>query len=198
MKTNILHHLQELKPASNKRIATSTLHGITGHLQAYGVNPLLLVEKKLVANANWVTVPRYGTDSLLDARNCQSIRKVMTLSAGVETNFTYLLNTALLGGQSYPVLNWVLGTAAGIASAGAGLIFSVATTAIDMGRTSHRVLARSDDEIWQVEEIGKVSTGGDVKIIHVNSYFLSDPYRGHAQGKGWLIHEERSELTLSE
>jgi len=197
MKGNILNQLQELKPYSNKRIISSSVDGFSGYMQASGLNPMQLVKDERIANANWIKVPRYGGDSILEIKNRQSLRKIMTLSAGVDTNFTYRLNTALLGGESYPVLNWFLGAAAGMASGGAGFIFSVTTTAIDMGKTSHRVLARSGDEIWQVEEIGKVTSGADVKVMHVNSYFLADPYRGHAQGKGWLIHEERSELTLS-
>jgi len=196
MSTAIINQLQELKPNSNKLLKKSTIDGFSGYLSSSGNNPLLLARKKMIANANWTTVATNGIESLTQAKNKQSIRKIMTLSVGQDSNFTYRLNTALLGGESYPILTWFLGAALGIASGGAGLLFAAATTAIDAGKTSRRVLARTGDEIWQVEEIGKVSEGGKFKAIHVNSYFIADPYRGHALGKGWLIHEERSELTL--
>lgn len=134
-------------------------------------------------------------------KNTQSLRKIRTLDPGQEGNFTFSLNTALLGGQSYPILDAVLGTAVGVASGLAGLLFSIATTSINLQKTSQRVLARSGDEIWHVEEIGKVSSDGSYKAIYVSSYFIVDPFRGHSlhthsNGKGWLIHEEREELTL--
>jgi len=119
----------------------------------------------------------------------------MTLPVGIEDNFTFTFNTALLGGDSYPVLTAVLGTAAGVASAGAGLLFTVATTALSVSQTSRRVLARAGDELWQVEEIGKNGSS----VIHVAAYFLVDPFRGqgvNSRIKGWLIHEERKNLDV--
>jgi len=196
MQGNIINQLHELKPSSNKSLKSSIIHGFSGHIRSLSGEPVQLVRKKMLASSNWVTIPKHGVDSLMRLESRQAVRKVMSLAAGVDTNFTYSLNTALLGGKSYPILNLFLGTIAGVASGGAGLIFSVATTAIDMGKTSQRVLARSGDEIWQVEEIGKIYQDGETKAFHINSYFLADPYRGHANGKGWLIHEERSELTL--
>ncbi|VAW58188.1 hypothetical protein MNBD_GAMMA11-1042, partial [hydrothermal vent metagenome] len=35
------------------------------------------------------------------------------------------------------------------------------------------------------------------KAIYVSSFFIVDPHRKTARSKGWLIHEERYELTLS-
>lgn len=89
------------------------------------------------------------------------------MDPGQEGNYTFSLNTALLGGQSYPILDAILGTAVGVASGLAGLLFSIATTSINLQKTSQRVLARSGDEIWHVEEIGKVSSGGSYKAIYV-------------------------------
>ena len=41
-------------------------------------------------------------------------------------------------------------------------------------------------------------SGGGMAPTHVGSFFLTDPYRGQdgSMGKGWLIHEERTELDL--
>jgi len=69
----------------------------------------------------------------------------------------------------------------------------VASTGLSLTQTSQRVLARSGDEIWHVEEIGKVG----MIATYVSSYILVDPYRWQAPNKGWLIHESRDELLLS-
>ena len=160
-----------------------------------------LVRAKLIANANWTHEVIKGASSLLQAGNRQHISKVTTMPAMVETNSLHVLNTALLGGKSYPVLTAALGTAAGIASFGTGLIFTVVSTGLSLAQTSQRALARPGDKIWQIEEIGKVLDDGVLgsgayKAVHVLSYFLVDPYRHLAPRKGWLIHEERNDITL--
>jgi hypothetical protein len=39
--------------------------------------------------------------------------------------------------------------------------------------------------------------GTGYKAVHINSYWLVDPYRGQTTyDKGWLIHEERGDVTL--
>lgn len=198
MTTSILDRLQELRPHSNIRLASSLPTAFSMYLQNNrGMRPLELVKPKMIANAHWTSVPYKNVNALLNIQNRQAIRKVMTLQPGFETNLTYSLNTALLGGQSYPVLTAVLGTAAGFASMGAGLFFTVATTGISMSQKARRVLARGGDEIWQVEEIGKVRDGSGYKAMHINSYFMVDPFRKQNYAKGWLIHEERSEVTLN-
>jgi hypothetical protein len=53
------------------------------------------------------------------------------------------------------------------------------------------------DEIWQVEEIGKIREGTGFVPVHINSFWLVDPFRGQSTyNKGWLIHEERHDLSL--
>ncbi len=121
----------------------------------------------------------------------------MTLEPGIEDNLTFRLNTALLGGENYPVLTAILGTAAGMVSVGGGLLFAAFTTSISATQKQRRVLARGGDEIWQVEEIGKIKDGSGYKAMHINSYFLVDPYRRQAPSKGWLIHDERIEVLLN-
>jgi hypothetical protein len=107
-----------------------------------------------------------------------------------------LLNNALLGASDYPVLNAVLGTAVGFGTGGAGYLFTAATTAVSLSQVAAPVLARDGDEIWRVEEIGKVTSGGQPRPTYVLAYFLFDPYRGHSVGlKGWLLHEARFDLT---
>lgn len=151
-----------------------------------------LIKPVLIANANWGVRPIAGADSLLNPQNRQSSRKVKTLSA-VHVNITNQLNTALLPGESYPVLTAILGVAVGVVSGGASLLFTISTTALSIANTSQRVLARTDDEIWHVEEIGKVGN----KAIYISSYFIVDPYRKQSNSKGWLIHEDRKEVVLS-
>ena len=111
-----------------------------------------------------------------------------------EDSIIYKLNTELLGGINYPILTAVLGTIAGATAPGAGLLFTVASTALSLAQTSRRILARPGDEVWQVENIGKVKSA----VVHVASYLLVDPYRerGQPRIKGWLFHEERTELDV--
>jgi hypothetical protein len=187
MSADIINQLQPLQEESGKSLSPV----ITAYLQNTA-QPRALVDTIMIANGKWVVKPRAGASSLLKPQNRQSIRKVKTLSAGYE-HIIKQLNTALLGGESYPVLTAVLGTAAGFASAGAGLLFTIATTALSLGNTVQRVLARTGDEIWHVEEIGKVGN----KAMYISSYFIVDPYRNQAPNKGWLIHEEREEVQLS-
>ena len=139
--------------------------------------------------------PTNGVSSLSLSKNTHTTRKLMSISAaGTEDSFMFTLNTALLGGKSYPILTAALGTIVGLASMGAGLLFTATSTALNVSRTSQRVLARAGDELWQVEQIGKVESA----VVHVEAYILLDPYRSRAQSriKGWLIHEERTELDI--
>lgn len=197
MAISIVDRLQELRPHSNTRLLNGVYSDIGRSVQRSGGRPLQLVKPKMIANANWTKVPIKDNRALLESANRQFIRKVLTLESGFESSLTYKLNTALLGGQSYPVLTAVLGTAAGMASFGAGLLFTVATTGLSVTQKSQRILARGGDEIWQVEEIGKIRDGSDYTVTHINSYFLVDPYRKQNLAKGWLIHEERSLVTLN-
>jgi len=205
MSTKILNQLATLRENSNKHLATNIIRGFYATLSSKGLNPIQLIVQEQIANANWIYKPRYNSDSLLQFENRHFVRRIRTLTAGQENNFTFNLNTTLLGGSSYPVLTAILGTAAGIASFGGGLLFAAATTALNSSQLSRRVLARAGDEIWQVEEIGKVPNSGILsssdapyKAIHINSYFLFDPFRErqYMVGKGWLIHEERNTLIL--
>ena len=103
-----------------------------------------------------------------------------------------------MGGKNYPVLTAILGAGAGLVSGGAALLFSAGSTALSVAQKSHKVLARAGDELWKVEEIGKVRNGTAFEVVHVSSYFLVDPYRKKPGTlHSWLIHEERKELTLS-
>lgn len=195
-----LASLQELQRESGKRLPDSIITGMTSSLSRARYE--LIRARMNPSGAGFITEPTDGTASL--QHRTQSIRKLMTLPAAVENSFTHMLNTALLGGTSYPILTAVLGTMAGEVSTTVGLIFTVADTALTLSRTSPRVLARPGDELWQIENIGKsrgsgIFGGQSTIAVHVGSYFLVDPYRstgGQTREKGWLIHEERTELTL--
>jgi hypothetical protein len=186
----VISSLKGLRKDSGKRIPDNFITEFTkSNAQARNQ---LIQRRSDSSDLGTVLVPTKGIASL--PRNTQKIRKIKTLDVSIEDNQTYQLNTALLGGTSYPILTAVLGTIVGVASGGAGLLFTIASTAISMSQTSHRVLARGGDEIWQVEEIGKTGS----KAVHVGSYFLVDPYRSRSQSrtKGWLIHEERNKLDI--
>lgn len=183
---NILTQLQELKKDSGVSIMKSVKPYIRDPSQ-----PLKLVEPVRVANAKWKVKLRGGESSLMNPQNRRSVRKVRTLSYGSEQIINQL-NTALLGAKNYPVLTTVLGITAGLASGGAGLLFTLGTTALSLNNPIQHVLARLGDEIWQVEEIGKVGS----TPMFVNYAFIVDPFRFQIQTKGWLINEERYELVL--
>ncbi len=197
MSTNILDHLPQLRPHSNIQLVNTVPAMFKSKIQQKGKHALELVEPTRIANAHWASTPYKGAQSLMQLDNRQAIRKVMTLQPGFGGNLTYQLNTSLLGGESYPVLTAILGTAAGMVSAGGGLLFAAFTTSITAAHKQQRVLARGGDEIWQVEEIGKVKDGSGYQAMHVNSYFLVDPYRRQVLEKGWIVHEDRTEILLN-
>jgi len=188
MSTAILNTLQILQKPSGKHLNQIVVSYIQDHNR-----PQVLIKKEIIYNGAVAVRPRNGVSSLSKLKNVQSIRKVSTIPSGGNGAIITQLNTALLGGASYPVLTAVLGVAAGVGSMGAGLMFSALTTGISLTQTSRRVLARAGDEIWHVEEIGKF----DNVATYVSSFILVDPYRKQAPGKGWLLHESRDELTLS-
>lgn len=189
--TNIVNHLEELQEPSRK-----WLPGLVVTALQEKTNPRKLVRNEVVAHANTAIKPIGGADSLSVAKNRQSARRTMTLPASMEDNKTYELNSALLKDNNYPILTTVLGAAAGFVSGGGALIFAATTTGISLSRKAQRVLARPGDEIWSVEEIGKYRSAFGYKPMYVYALIIVDPYRKQAWSKGWLIHEERHELTL--
>ena len=187
--------LPELQGDSGQRLPTSLIYGFSS--APGGSVQLINIQRR---GGDYVGVPKRGAATIM--QNLQSRVKVFTLDAG-RGGFMSMLNHALKGGNSYPVLEAVLGTVAGVASAGAGLIFAATTLGINLQRRSSDVLARLGDEIWHVEEIGHVVEGGmfsgDARVpVHISSYLLVDPYRsrGDAAQKGWLLHESRTRVAL--
>ena len=187
MSSNILSQLQEFQRKSNNRLNPVVVASIQDHAK-----PRALVDTVLIANGKFAVKPIKGVSSLAAPNSRQSKRKVCTFMPGNE-HITSKLNQDLLGGESYPVLTAVLGIAAGVVSGGAGLLFTIATTGLTLGNTTKRVLARPGDEVWHIEEIGKMGN----KPVYISAFFLVDPFRKQAPNKGWLIHEEREELLLN-
>lgn len=187
MSSNIINQLQELQKQSNRQLNPVIMSSIQDHAK-----PRTLVEPVLIANGRFSVKPVKGTSSLITPNNRQSKRKVCTFLPGSE-HVTNKLNKELLGGESYPILTTTLGIATGLVSGGAGLLFTLAATGMTLANTASRVLARPGDEIWHIEEIGKVGNKG----VYVSAFFIVDPYRKQAPSKGWLIHEEREDLILS-
>lgn len=189
MTNRILQSLDELQPRSDKRLPDSVITGMTQSLTRARYQLIRTSANR--AGPGFITTPTDGWATV--AQHKQAGRRLMTLGKG---GYLDTLNTQLLGGTSYPVLTAALGTATGMASFGAGLLFTVGTTWLSLSHTAQRVLGRVGDELWQVEEIGKVRSFGSYEPVHVGSYFLVDPYRPDSSPKGWLIHEERTDLTL--
>lgn len=187
MPSSDISQLQELQKQSRKRLSSVAVAAIQSNSK-----PRTLVKSTLVANGLFSLSPIKGAKSLQNLNNKTARRKVKTFSPGSE-HIMSILNKELLGGDSYPILTAALGIATGAVSAGAGLFFTVATTGITLAKTANKALARQGDEIWHIEEIGKSGN----KAIYISSYILVDPYRKQSIEKGWLIHEEREELTLT-
>jgi hypothetical protein len=169
--------LKELRQDSGRRLPTSVIVGFTQNASA--VLPVQITG----GNSARRTSP---ADTRVLAQ-----QRLKLLQEDSDKSFTGLLNDALLGASDYPVLNAVLGTAVGIGTGGASLIFTVATTALSAAKTSSRVLARDGDEIWRVEEIGIYRS----QPTYLLAYFLVDPNRSKSMNhKGWLLHEARYAL----
>ncbi len=186
----LIGQLQPLQPNSGKQVSSSVIAGMTQSLTRARYQIMMATSNP--RGAGFIYVPTNGASAL--PREVSARRKLMTVAIERPGNFTSMLNDQLLGGETYPILTFVLGTAAGVVSGGAGLLFSVATTALSLTQTAQRVLARSGDELWQVEEIGRVGNN----VVHVGAYFLYDPNRNAAfsGGNGWLFHEERTVLSV--
>jgi hypothetical protein len=194
MSDKIIQALPELRPHSNVTIPDSVVCGINN---CFSGPSFQLV--KLVPNPNdrgLAAVLTKGAASLPKLAKATRLRQ--RLPAGVENNLTHSLNDALLGGEQYPITTMIAGIIAGYVSAGAGFLFAAASTALSASQKAKRILARENDEIWQVEEIGKIKSssaklnGSNWDVVHVGSYFLVDPYRR----KSWLIHETRAVVQL--
>lgn len=128
MSSNILSQLQELQRKSNNHLNPVAVSSIQDHAK-----PRALVETVLVSNGKFAVKPIKGASSLATPNNRQSKRKVSTLTVGNE-HVTSKLNLELLGGETYPVLTAALGIATGPISAGAGLLFTIATPAYSRAR----------------------------------------------------------------
>jgi hypothetical protein len=190
--TSLLANLPKLQDDSKRR------------LPSYVVDYLFRNGFKLIRTESQghtkLHVPSRGTMSLL--QNLKSREKVLTVDASNE-EYVGKLNKELKGGSAYPILEAVLAASVGLAETVAAAVFSVATLALSLNRRSNDVLARGGDEIWLVEEIGmgreeNVLTADRRVPMHVAALFLTDPFRGQAdvKTKGWLLHEERRNLTL--
>lgn len=194
MASSILEQLDELRPETGVKIL-GDMTGLKKYLQDSGRKPLLLANPKL-SNGRWVHEPSAPLKDLVKRENRVAHRKAMDLPNAVEDNYTFMLNNRLMGGRDYPLLTSLAGIGTSLVSGGAGLIFSAAATGISLGNTSHRILARGGDQLWQMEEIGKSREGASFVPVHVLSYFLVDPFRKGNNRKMWLIHEERNELVM--
>lgn len=168
-----LTYLKELQPGSGKHLPKNVHHIIKLNKE-----PMSLVRRELVANGQFNLLPK---NDISHPSAQQSVRRSHVFPQVGEDSNLMALNHALLGRDSYPILTATLGVGVGIASFGAGLVFSAATTAVSLNQKSYRILARPGDEIWNVEEIGKVLEGGAYKAVYVSSFFIVDPQRAGAR-----------------
>ena len=170
--------LSELRVDSGKRLPTPVIVGMTQG--TFAALPIRL-------HTNNSTAERTSSND----KRMRSSTCIKKLKEEHDKNLAKMLNDALLGGADYPILSAALDIATAVGTGGAGLMFNVATAALSASRASHRVLARDGDEIWRVEEIGRVGT----VPTFVMAYFIIDPHRkGSASSQGWLIHENRYKL----
>jgi hypothetical protein len=193
MSDAIMKVLPQLRPHSNVTIPDSVICGIN---HCFSGPSFQLV--KLARNPNGPGLATVLTNDIkLLPQHAKATRLRQRLPVGIENNITHSINDALLGGEQYPITTMIGGIVAGAVSAGAGFLFALSATALSVSRKSRRILARENDEIWQVEEIGRVKSTNMLSerewdLVHIGSYFLVDPYRS----KAWLIHETRSEILI--
>jgi hypothetical protein len=183
----LMAKLPNLPPQTKNSLPSNIIHGFSAGI---GQNRFVLVNLDFRGPHNQRFVPDPKVN--LYSQNA-SRRRIMTLDAG-KAGFMHSLNQALKGGEDYPILTGLLGIAAGIASAGAGILFSLTTIAVSAGKTSQPIRARLGDEIRQVELVGKEGQA----LKHVEYFLLVDPYRAKATNipSEWVIHEERRDLVL--
>ena len=185
----VMQKLVSLQKQSDMRLPDSIITGLTKSLTQARYQLIRAIANP--TGAGFITVPTNGTASLLS--NIQARRMLWT--AKENDGFLQMLNKELQGGEEYPILSAVVGEGVGffpVVGTAMSLLFSGVSAGVDLAKTSHTVIARAGDQVWQIEEIGKVGT----KVVHVGSYWVVDPYRKQAPEKGWLIHEQRTELTL--
>ncbi len=177
-----------LGPDSHKRLSTLAVNSVTSCYKDRSKNQLIRwttnEENRLVF------MPTSGFSGPMDIYSCELI---LTLPREAEGNITKIINDALLDLDNFPFLKLAIGKIPKVGNL-THLTFSAANIVLKKNKTAHRCFAREGDQIWQVEQIGKV--GKD--IVHVMGLFLADPFRSNLSnpGDGWLIHEERTKLDV--
>lgn len=166
-----------------------------GHsLAYYKTGSRDLIRLKLIRNGVW-------KGEVVNKSKLYSREKLITFDTGTE-NTRISVNKDLKGGDGNPWLITALGIGTGLVSGGAGIMFSLATTAVSTAIDKSEVFARMGDEIWQEEIIGRgidsyLIFGEEILAVHVSRLYLEDPFR---RKKGlphkWLINEERYEIIL--
>ncbi len=173
------------------RLATSHIYGFTA------VGGGIELVKITLRDGKWGGVPKDVQLTKIGAR------KRMLAFSNANKGFLEIVNKDLAGGDSFPVLKAVLGVATGVVSFGAGLAFTVLTTASEISQSKSPVLARFGDEVWREEKIGKTVSssffGKDRQVgVHIARYFLEDPFRRQRNivPYKWLVVEKRTDLFL--
>ncbi len=129
--------LPKLQPASGKWIKKSVLVGLT---KSMTTNPNQLMQYTRNDRGTFGYYPKEptsGSKAILAAHS-----RICTLKAGADENLTKQLNDSLLGGASYPVLEFALTTAVGFYSSGIGLLLSAGGIGLSLSKTQSRILAR--------------------------------------------------------
>lgn len=187
-RAGLWHKLPQAPRATNKRLATPVIYGIT-HKEGHKLVNVARV------GGDYVKVPSPGVDLM---RNNAAKERRIRFS---ESNRSFMdsLNRSLAGGEDYPLLVGLLSIGTGLFSAGAGILFTVVTTATSAAKTTQPTRARVGDEIWSLELITRGPTdGGSSSFQHIQYYLLVDPFRqGNSQiPSEWVIHEERTKLLI--
>lgn len=185
-KQEILRNLRHSPVAKGIELPTPVIYGLTTRMGA-----LDLVD---VNHRNELSFKRG-----IDPRRQTAARK--RLYTFRNNDFLRSVNKTLQGGDSYPVLTSILGIAAGMVSAGAGLMWTAVTTGVALADNPYPVLVREGDEVWTVEVLTKEKVGffnEEFEVMHNWYLLLVDTYRKE-KGLGqhtWFLHEERRMVNI--
>jgi hypothetical protein len=188
-KKRLLAVLRPMPKATGARISKDIIAGF--HLQPWHRGELLAYQR---GSGRHLRVDR--PDVSLMTNHFASEKRMVFAPEGPSGagRHTAMVNDALMGGKEHPVLMGVFGLLIGKSSPVSGLAWSIVTTALESQKTTHRVLVREGDELWQTELVGKK---GEV-VYHSKMHWIVDPFRiiNGKQGFAIVIHEDRKELTL--
>jgi hypothetical protein len=174
--------------ATNKSLATSVVYGIT-HKEGHKLVNVARI------GGDYVKVPNSGVDLM----RTNAAKELRVKCSDANRGFMESLNRSMAGGEDYPLLTGLLSIGAGLFSAGAGILFTIASSAVSAAKSTQPTRARIGDEVWSLEVVTRGPTeGGSSTFLHIQYYLLVDPFRqgNHQIPSEWVIFEERTRLVI--